>query len=106
MPPKVFSRDSTNAAVKPRSAGLPPAVVAVCLVLAVLVIVGVVFWMSREPAAIAGMPPGAVDDTSTTAGATRRKPPSPMDEQRGPSPDQLRQIQEWKRQNPGAFTRY
>jgi len=24
----------------------------------------------------------------------------------GPSPEQLKQIQEWKKQNPGAYTRY
>ncbi len=76
--------------------GINPMVAGVVVVLVILVVAVFLIRAWSGPTASAAQdqrPPGA-------------RMSEKYDGAPGPSPDQMRQIQEWKRQHPGAATRF
>ncbi len=63
-----------------------------------VVLVGVlVVWVWNRPSSVPE-PPGP--------GGSRVGKPNPMSEHGGPTPEQRKQIEEWKKTHPNATTRY
>lgn len=63
--------------------------------IALIVLIG--FWVLRQPSATA---------TNLPPAQARAAQQAMMKENHGPTADQRRQIEEWKKQHPGAYTRF
>ncbi len=69
----------------------------------VVVVAAICVWVFRAPSAA----PAASGAGATTAGAAnRQRVDAEMKEAHGPTQDQMKQIEEWKKSHPGASTKY
>lgn len=73
---------------------LSPAVFITVIAVFLVIAAGALVWVFGKPSA------------SVASGADAGKKFDPRNEQRGPSEDQVKQIQEWKKNHPEGFTKY
>jgi hypothetical protein len=66
------------------------AIAAVVMIVAVAVV-----WVWRAPSVSVGQPPSRAEVNAAM-----------KDSHSQPTPDQMKQIQEWKKTHPGAYTKY